>query len=780
MKSFFRFLMRNRLYCLINLAGLALSLALVITVFSYTGAQRRISRAVPDYENTYAVTWEGDGLLCYGVSDRLSGLPEAEAMTMFSGAYEDCVCEFGEKTFLSDIMCADAGFFDFFDIEFLKGSPDRFSVTGAFLSESFARRFAEDDDLEGKQIRIDGDSFTVAGIFKDFGKGLLRPADIIINDYAPSGPMLQYKEQPLNTFGNVLVFVRLTEGCDIRSVNDKLNELFKDTESVYGKLSLLRSDEFYFSEGNVFLEKGEAGLIRNMTAAGAALLLLALLNYINLNTALVGKRSVEMATRRLLGSGRKDIFMKYISESVAFTALCFCLAVMVAAALTPVLGRLAMDAESVSSSALFNVADIFGAGNLPAYVLACLLTGILAGVVPAMLASRISPIATVKGEFRRSDRRIFSKIFIIIQNVVSVALIALTTTMELQTRHMLDRPVGCDYTDIYYLNTSLSQTDRTVLQERLAQLPCIDRIGLCSGLPGAMAMSTSDEVDGKPFTCNICVLDTTAFNILGFNILNQTQDCTPGTVWLTENTVKLIGEDVDSGNLTENFIGKGYIHKSYGNSVCGVISDFVIGSPGENRAEEGLIVSITGGSNWMNLVIRTRGDHEEAAAMINAVYEEVCRESYGIVLPTYTSCYMDDLIRQNLSDEMRSLRLIELLTALAILLSLSGLVAISIYYTDANAKSIAVHKVFGATSSEETLRNLRLYFGITLTADILAVPVALVLCRHYLEGFSYRMELSAWIFIATVLISLAITFVSVIFQVRRAAGVNPAETLKKE
>ena len=529
--------------------------------------------------------------------------------------------------------------------------------------------------------------------------------------------MLLYKEQPLNVFGNVQVFVRLTEGCDISSVNDKLNELFKDAESVYGELSLVRSDEFYFSEGNIFLEKGEAELIHNMTAAGAALLLLALLNYINLNTALVGKRSVEMATRRLLGSGRKDIFMKYISESVTFTALCFCLAVMIAAALTPVIGRLAMNTESVSSSALFNVRDMFGAGNLLAYVLACLLTGVLAGVVPAMLASRISPIATVKGEFRRSDRRIFSKIFIIIQNVVSVALIALTTTMELQTRHMLDRPVGCDYTDIYYLNTGLSQTERTVLQERLAQLPCIDRIGLCSGLPGAMAMSTSDEVDGKLFTCNICVLDTTAFNMLGFNILNQTQDCTPGTVWLTENTVKLIGEDISSGNLTENFIGKGYVHKSYGNSVCGVISDFVVGSPGENRAEEGLIISITGGKSGMNLVMHTRGDHAEAAAIINSVYEEFCRESYGIVLPTYNSCYMDDVIRQNLSDELRSLRLMEILAALAILLSISGLVAISIYYADANARSIAVHKVYGASTSEETMRNLRLYFGITATSS---------------------------------------------------------------
>ena len=120
----------------------------------------------------------------------------------------------------------------------------------------------------------------------------------------------------------------------------------------------------------------------------------------------------------------------------------------------------------------------------------------------------------------------------------------------------------------------------------------------------------------------------------------------------------------------------------------------------------------------------------------------------------------------------------EILAALAILLSISGLVAISIYYADANARSIAVHKVYGASTSEETMRNLRLYFGITLIADVLAVPVAL--CRRYLESFSYRMDLSPWIFIGTVLLSLLITFVSVILQIRRAAGVNPADTLKKE
>ena len=780
MKSFLRFLMRNRLYSLINFAGLTLSLALVTIIFGYAGAQRKISRSTPDYKNTYALAWGGDAMLCYGISDRLAGLPEAEAVTMFSSAYEDNVCEFGDNRFISDVMCADDEFFSFFGIEFAGGSPEHLTPTGAFISESFARRAGVGEDPLGKQILLDGQSYSIDGVFKDFSRSLLSPADIIISNEASEGPMFQYKSMPFRVFGNVQVFVRLKEGCDIGAVTDKLNELFKDTESIYGKLSLIRSDKLYFSEGNFFMEKGEPALIRNLAAAGTALLLLALLNYINLNTALVGKRSVEMATRRLLGSGRKDIFFKYIRESLTFTALCFILAIALAAALTPTLGRLTIDSESVSASALFDPRDIIMPGNILAYALTCLLTGILAGVIPASLASRVAPIDIIKGEFRRSDRRIFSKVFIVVQNVVSVTLIALTLTMELQTRHMLSRPIGCDYGDIYYLSTGLPQTDREALQKKLAQLPCVDRIGFCSGLPGSVSMSYINNVEDKEFICGVCMLDTTAFEMLRFNILNQTQECAPGSVWLTESTVKLIGDDVGSTDLTENFIGGGYMNESYGSTVCGVVSDFVSGSPGEDQGGNGLIISITGDTEWKDLVIRTKGDHADASAMIRAAYEEVCLESCGVVLPTYENRYMDDVIRHNLADELRSLRLVEILVALAILLSISGLVAISIYNTDSNAKSIAVHKVFGASSSEETRRNLRTYFGITMAADVLAVPVALVLCRRYLEDFSYRLDLSAWIFIATVLISLAITFISVIFQVRRAAGVNPAETLKKK
>ena len=787
MKSFFRFLMRNRLYSLINLAGLTLSLALVIIVFSFVDAQRRISKSLPDYGNTYAVTREGMTIMCFGIAERIEGLPECEAASTFSSPTPNHICEFQGRNFQTDAMSADRTFLEIAGVEFVSGGAEDFTASGILLSETFASRISSDTDPMGMRISVDSTDYMVEGVFKNLGSGLIPKTDIIINNEAPSGPAAVYMKNPLNYFGNLTVLVKLRPDADPFSATGKINGLFEDHDYLNGKLSLIRSDELYFSDANISLNKGSRKLIRNMLAAGLALLLLAVLNYVNLNTALVGKRTRELAIRRLLGSERRDILFRYITESGLFTALCFTFALLLAAALTPVVGRLTLDPTQTVSSALFRVADIFRPLNILYYLTLCLVTSVTCGIIPALLASRTPPVEAIKGSPGTRDKRSLMKIFIILQNAISITLITLTLTMEAQTRHMLDRPVGCDYTDLSYFvpGSFFRAEDRNLLMERFRQLPCVAEIGACNGLPGISASSYSKTADdGRTITFYMMGLDTSAFEMLGFNILNQTQECLPGTMWMTESTVRLIGGEIYGENLTERFIGGGYNMKGMEQEVCGVISDILLGDAGEIMEGQGAIVNIYDSDDfnlqWKNFVIRTVGRHDEALKMISETYEAFCRQQWNIDAGTYYNDYLSARLKDNLSDELLSLRLTELLMLLAILLSLSGLVAISIYYTEANAKSIAVHKVFGATSSEETFRNLRLYFGITLVAYILAVPVALVLCRRYLEDFSYRLELSSWIFIATVLISLAITLISVFFQVRRAAGVNPAETLKKE
>ncbi len=252
-------------------------------------------------------------------------------------------------------------------------------------------------------------------------------------------------------------------------------------------------------------------------------------------------------------------------------------------------------------------------------------------------------------------------------------------------------------------------------------------------------------------------------------------------MWLSENTVRLLGASMASDDLFETIVGRSNWSSNIAhNGVCGVISDFIINDPGDTMSECGAAISIVDDIEWKSFLIRTNGDHDSARKMISEAYGSFCREKWGIDTGTYINVYMDDMIRERNAESMRSLRLTELLMALSILLSLSGLVAVSIHYTESYAKSIALHKVFGASAADETLRNLKMYFAITADACLLAIPAAVILCRRYLEGFSYRIDLSAWIFVGTAMLSLAITFVSVIFQVKRAAGANPIDALRKE
>ena len=141
---------------------------------------------------------------------------------------------------------------------------------------------------------------------------------------------------------------------------------------------------------------------------------------------------------------------------------------------------------------------------------------------------------------------------------------------------------------------------------------------------------------------------------------------------------------------------------------------------------------------------------------------------------------MTDYLEDSLEGTKRNMRLVEMFMVVAILLSLSGLVAISIFYADSSMKGIALHKVFGSTVGGEIIRNIRLYIVMTLIADIVAVPVAVFLAGRYLQEFAYRIDSIAWIFVVAVLLSLAITVLSVLWQVTRAARANPADVLKAE
>jgi putative ABC transport system permease protein len=123
------------------------------------------------------------------------------------------------------------------------------------------------------------------------------------------------------------------------------------------------------------------------------------------------------------------------------------------------------------------------------------------------------------------------------------------------------------------------------------------------------------------------------------------------------------------------------------------------------------------------------------------------------------------------------MRLIEIIMAVAVLLALLGLVAMSTHFATEREKSIAIRKVFGGTMESETRRNLREYVIMMLIANVIAIPIAVWLCGRYLEGFAYRIPTYWWIFAIAAVLSFVIAIGSVLWQIISVARVNPVSAI---
>ena len=181
-----------------------------------------------------------------------------------------------------------------------------------------------------------------------------------------------------------------------------------------------------------------------------------------------------------------------------------------------------------------------------------------------------------------------------------------------------------------------------------------------------------------------------------------------------------------------------------------------------------------------SLLMEIVGDHREAKRAIDAVYRKHCEKVFGTYMEPEYDDFVENVIARQYDKHRRQMRLIELIMAISVILSLLGLVAMSTHFASEREKSIAIRKVFGGTMESEIRRNLREYLLLILIANIVAIPIAVWLCFSYLESFAYRIDLSPWIFVVTVLLSFVIATGSVLWQIVSVARVNPVMALKKE
>ncbi len=779
MSSFINFLKRNKLYSAVNLLGLSLSMAFVLLLAVYVTSQLSTDSFQKNADRIYVIAQKETLSSAYWLSRHMkANFPEIERSASYSsnGMQE---YKIDGNIVNARTSYADSSFFDMFSFPLVEGdfSEWKASISGVLISESFAKAQFGDRDPVGREIRFDGadstvSNLTVSGVFKDIENSIIRPCDIFLRGEIITITNLANDERMSNA-GSSTCFVMAYPNADLPARHDDIlkwcRENFWRYMSDYGggdndvRIIPLR-DVYFLSDGNEdyndSLRLGNKTTVMLLAGMCFLLLLFAILNYVNMTTALSGFRAKEMATRRLIGATKGGIFMKMIVESTIICAAAMVIAVLLGEAISP-----------AASKVLNYDISIFKAIS-PVSVLVCVLftvlVGVIAGIVPALIIQKAEPIEIVRGTLRLKTKTLYSKVIIVIQNVITVVMLVTAFTMFLQIRSMINAPVGYNTEDQITISNQFGLAgDLTPLINKLKAESCVEAVGLGDGHPMFMTNNwTMSTESGREASFQLVKGDSAYFNILG--IRKKLDNHTPDCYWLNEYAYGVLEIDESATEFTTK--------SNRTMQIGGIYYDFKI----KPLLEEQLPALIyqydeypAGKWPW-TILVKTTPDHKEAFVRVKAVIDEMYPDKI------FDASYVEDDIKMVFSSERRVLEIMVIFTILSLFVSALGLVAMSSYYMQQERRTVSLKKVYGADYNSVLWSLVAEFMKMIGVAFVIAVPVAWYLMHTWLNGYSYRIGLHWWIFAVAGLFTAVIAALAVLWQAVRAARTNPAIELKKE
>ena len=792
MKNYFRLLSRNKLYTLINIAGLVVSLMFIILMGDYTWRQYNIDRWHKNAERIYLMGNEKMFFMWPQAAEEIKNqCPEVEKTCCVLSA--DGKIKYGQQEVKSKddqegiIMLADSTFFQFFDFDLLKG--DRLTALDApdkcIITEQLAKRLFGSKDPIGESLQIVGNRhvyinnadpydstlvYTVSAVAKNLDHTVLPNETQVIASIERypqvAGYRLENNMFALASTGAIKAFLMKKPGTNLETKKKQIKGyLQKNYANAWGnyELSLTPLTDVIFAPQNdgVGMIKGDKTRLQILLAAVLAILFFAISNYINLTVANTGFRAKEMATRKLFGSSQHEISLELIAESTLMVAFCFAVGFALACCF--------QGDASVLFKGKIALLDDIRPSTIGVSLGFVLLTGIISGVLPSWQISRYQPIDIVKGSFRFSSKMVLGKVFVILQNVITVTMLTSALVIWLQLNHLIHAPLGYNTKNLYYVYSP--QGKYQAAKNLLEKMPFVEEIGVFQGTTFSNLSWSSNTInrDDKKINILLTDLDSIAFSLYGLEVLKD-YGLTDGGYYLNEEAMRQLDytdsdREIDWGSGQKRPIA-GILRDFHRVNVLQDVQPFAIRLQ-DNKEYSGF---------YPGFLVKTNGDKKAKTAFIEMVKTLGCSETEVKWLVSS----LDEEIAKTFEEQQNTLDIISLFTLIAIIISVLGYMGLSLFFIRQRQKEIAIRKVMGSTSGEVLLLMLRTFSIPMLISFVIAVPISWYIMNDWLSNFSYRIALSPWIFAAAGFTCFIISLLTVIFQRWRAASENPINNIKTE
>ena len=784
-----RNLLRNQTYTLVNLLGLAVGISASLMMVVHIRQELSYEKNFPKHERISRVSFQQWAKSSLPLAAELEkAFPAIEQTARFGQRGTFDVAMYGDRHIpVGNGYFADQAVISMFDLTLLSGSPDE-TLTRPHtivLTGRVAQQLFGDESPIGKSIEFGGmDALEVTGVVED-----LPPNTHFSFEYLISMPTqftwLSDDSQESRGWMSVYTYVLFRDQGAMQDASERMKEFSYQFYQVLGnREEVERRQSFYelhpiasiHLDGNREQEMGKnSEMVYVYIFAALALLtiLVASVNFINLFSTQVIKRSKEIGVRKVNGAGRSHIFWQFLSEGFIITGLSTVLALLLCFIMLPFYNSL--------TELFIRPADLFHVNNLLLLGSIVIMIVLLSSGAPSFAISGFSVLKAIKGNQLPSSWLLKARRkLVVFQFVISILILISTLVISQQMEYLQSKDVGFNQEQLISVRLygplwEEAVEHREVFSNELSRIPGVVSTANTSGVlgnglsvEGLQVLDSTREEDAPSMRCiraDEDLVPTLGLELVAGTNFQPTAD-TSLLFILNEKAIEVLNLHNPIGKLAENTAD------SAQGEIVGVVKNFNFASL--HYEVEPLFIEYRP-TGVGTLLIRTESaNSQKTVAQIE--------DKISTLLPGTQVLYsfMDNDLREMYVAENTMRKMLLMFSGLAIVIACLGLFGITSYTVVQRAKEIGIRKVLGASLSSILLLLTKDYIKLIALAFVVAVPVANYLLQEWLQSFAYQISVQWWMYAIPGIAILLTALLIVSGRTYQAAMRNPVDSLRDE
>lgn len=798
----FRNLTRHKVSSAINIGGLAVGMAVAMLIGLWVYDELSFNTYHQNYSRIVQVRTRMYGEHGVGVSSSVPYPLITELKTNYKNDFKrlvatswdvDNILSAGETKISRKGLFMEPSGPDMLTLNMIYGSRAGLSDPHAILlSEATAQALFGPGDPVNRSMKINNKlDVKVAGVYEDLPRNtqfnevkFLAPFALWVSD----NPWIN--EKAIHDWQDhfLKLYAELAPGADFDNVSLDIKQAEMKNLANFPEEAKRTPEVFLLPMPDWHLHNYNRGLIDErpmqmvwlISLIGSFVLLLACINFMNLSTARSEQRAKEVGIRKSVGSVRSQLVKQFFSESFVVVMLAFVLAMLLTYVSLPWFNDVSAKQMTILwTNQWFWIVSVLFIG----------FTGFVAGSYPALYLSSFQPVKVLKGNGSSSRFRVGRlasiprKVLVVTQFTVSVTLIIGTIIVFRQIQFAKNRPVG--YTRDGLLMAEMKSGDfygkhdllRTELQRTGAVEEMAESMGKVTEVwSGNSGFSWKGKQPSQDNSFGSLVVTPEYGKTVGWQFtkgrdFSRNLASDSSGIVINEAAARYMGLKQPIGEAVSWTIQD---QPTLNFKILGVIKDVVMESPYEPVVPTVFMIRAHGLPNWILIKIKPAVSVSEALPRIETVFKKL------VPLAPFEHTFADQEYALKFAAEERVGKLASVFAVLAIFISCLGLFGLSLFIAEQRTKEIGIRKVLGASVLNLWGLLSKDFVVLVIIAFGIASPIAWYALNSWIQNFTYRTDLSWWIFAASGVGALLVTLLTVSFHTIKAALVNPVKSLRSE